>query len=63
MIVMNRLSTTNLEQNITSQFQLEVIDPYLIFRCADHTTGIKTIYGIWFYDPEERTSSSELLKR
>ena len=63
LIVMNRLSTKNLLQDVTAQFQQEIMEPYLIFRCADPVTGEKVIHGIWFPSDDERKKVAELISR
>lgn len=47
-IVMNRLSTTNLLEVITPDFEFQVHSPYLLYRNSN--SGISCI---WFYDTKE----------
>lgn len=65
LIVSNRNSTENLEVGITSTFQMQVREPYLIFRdSAASTSGSSSksadaatdeaIRGLWFHDDNER---------
>ena len=65
LIVSNRNSTENLEVGITSTFQMQVREPYLIFRdSAASTSGSSSksadaatdeaIRGLWFHDDKER---------
>jgi mRNA-decapping enzyme 1B len=63
LIVMNRLSTKNLVQDVSSQFQQEIMEPYLIFRCADPVSKRKVIHGIWFPDDDDREKISSLISR
>jgi len=60
MIVMNRNSKDNLEVPLSSTFQMQVREPYLIFRSEKSETKIK---GIWFHDGKERQSIVEILNR
>ena len=56
LIVLNRSSTENLEVPITAQFQMQVKDPYLIFREGS------SIRGIWFHDGKERDQIATYLE-
>ncbi|CAN8001401.1 unnamed protein product [Ixodes hexagonus] len=47
-IVMNRLSTTNLLEIITPDFEFQVQSPYLLYKTSN--SGISCI---WFYDTKE----------
>lgn len=51
LIVLNRSSTENMEVPITASFQMQVKDPYLIFR---ESAQSKDFRGFWFHDGEER---------
>lgn len=65
MIVMNRNAKENLEIPLASTFQMQVREPYLIFRLEnrlDSTTQQK-IRGIWFHDGKERQDIVEVLNR
>ena len=55
LIVLNRLSTENLVQDLSAAFQFEEMDPYLIYR-ADEKERKAVINGIWCYQPAERTA-------
>lgn len=52
LIVLNRSSNENLEVPITSTFQMQKADVYLIFR--DGSNANEAVRGIWFHDGEER---------
>lgn len=67
---MNRSSKENLVVNITSAFQMQVREPYLIFRLEkksnsnnSKTVANEKIRGIWFHDADERSSISSILDR
>ena len=76
LIVSNRNSTENLEVGITSTFQMQVREPYLIFRdnnttktTASGTTGAgeeenEAIHprGLWFHDDKERQQVHSFLE-
>ncbi|KAL3757425.1 hypothetical protein ACHAWU_005156 [Discostella pseudostelligera] len=51
LIVLNRSSTENMEVPITASFQMQVKDPYLIFRESAQSNDFR---GFWFHDGEER---------
>mmetsp|Transcript_22304 Transcript_22304/g.32603 ORF Transcript_22304/g.32603 Transcript_22304/m.32603 type:complete len:262 (-) Transcript_22304:65-850(-) len=63
-VVMNRNSKDNLEIPLASTFQMQVREPYLIFRLEQgkESNGQK-ISGIWFHDGKEREAISEILQR
>ncbi|KAL6052156.1 mRNA-decapping enzyme 1B [Balamuthia mandrillaris] len=48
-VVLNRLSTTNWIETISSELQLEIVEPYLLLKNKDGE-----ITGIWFYNNEEQ---------
>ena len=67
LIISNRNSTENLEVGITGTFQMQLREPYLIFRDSSSTTTTATtagstaaavadqeIRGLWFHDGKER---------
>ena len=64
LIVLNRSSTENLEVPITASFQMQVKDPYMIFRDSAASKGgaDETIRGIWFHDSNERGSVASYLE-
>lgn len=62
LVVLNRNSKENLEVPITGKFQMQVQDPYLIFR-ETKGDGVVQIRGIWFHDNAEREAVSGLLTR
>lgn len=47
-LIMNRLSMQNLMEPVTQGLELQLQDPFLLYR---NTKGL--IYGIWFYDKQE----------
>ena len=53
---MNRLSTKNVVEDITASFQIQIAEPYLLYR---NNTG--QIQGIWFYNPQEREKVCTML--
>ncbi|KAL7543775.1 hypothetical protein ACHAXR_013088 [Thalassiosira sp. AJA248-18] len=65
LIVLNRSSTENLEVPITASFQMQVKEPYMIFR--DSSASIagedETIRGIWFHDGNERDQIASYLEQ
>ena len=65
LIVLNRSSTENLEVPITATFQMQVKEPYMIFRdSAASAAGAadETIRGIWFHDGKERDQIASYLE-
>lgn len=71
MIVLNRNSTQNLEVGIHSSFQMQLREPYLIFRDVVLDSGSENgsggkeakIRGLWFHDGDERNSMFALLQK
>lgn len=65
LIVLNRSSTENLEVPITASFQMQVRDPYMIFRDSSTSTAgaEETIRGIWFHDGSERDQIASYLEQ
>lgn len=64
LIVLNRSSTENLEVPITATFQMQVKEPYMIFRDSAASAGAadETIRGIWFHDGKERDQIASYLE-
>ena len=67
LIVLNRSSTENLEVPITASFQMQVKEPYLIFRSDNSGGGApaggdEIIRGIWFHDGKERDQIASYLE-
>mmetsp|Transcript_28561 Transcript_28561/g.34776 ORF Transcript_28561/g.34776 Transcript_28561/m.34776 type:complete len:302 (+) Transcript_28561:203-1108(+) len=60
LLVLNRNSTDNLEVSIGIHFQMQVREPYLIFRSQN---GDATIRGLWFHDNNERRTVSTYLEQ
>ena len=68
LIVLNRSSTDNLEVPITATFQMQVKEPYMIFRDSSASSssssgGDETIRGIWFHDGKERDQIASYLEQ
>ena len=62
MCILNRNSKVNLMKAVTSEFVVQTVDPYLIFK--DTPEGGKTvIYGMWFPDDSEREKLHKTLKK
>ncbi|CAO2606359.1 mRNA-decapping enzyme 1B [Lemmus lemmus] len=55
--IMNRLSLENRTEPITKDLDLQLQDPFLLYRNAT-----LSIYGIWFYDKEECQRIAKLMK-
>lgn len=56
-MIMNRLNTNNLMEPIENGLDLQLQEPFLLYRnCGG------SIYGIWFYDKEECAKISNILK-
>ena len=49
LIVMNRVNAHNMVETITPEFQIQISEPYLIFRTSNHH-----VFGLWFFNPDER---------
>ena len=67
-VVLNRLSTENLVQDLSADFQFEEMEPYLIYRAAEgkgkgDDGATKVINGIWFYQAEERTALAQKMRQ
>ena len=56
-VVLNRISSENLVESVSSDFQMELTDQFLLYRNAQ-----QEISGIWFYSPSERASIAALLQ-
>ena len=50
-VVLNRISSENLVESVSSDFQMELTDQFLLYR-----NDQQEISGIWFYSPSERAS-------
>eukprot|EP00899_Mesostigma_viride_P013230 jgi/Mesvir1/21908/Mv01970-RA.1 len=57
-IVLNRLSTDNMVEDLLSGIEFELSPPYLLYRNVRKETS-----GIWFYDDAECEEVTALLKR
>jgi len=58
LVVLNRLSMTNMVEDVDLTFELEVVDRYLIFRRSDDSEKIR---GLWFHSLEEHARMGEIL--
>ncbi|XP_034934635.1 mRNA-decapping enzyme 1A [Chelonus insularis] len=57
-LIMNRLNTNNLMEPVTQKLDLELQEPFLLYRNSKCN-----IYGIWFYDKDECIRISTMLKQ
>jgi len=55
---MNRLNTNNMVEDITKNFQIQVSEPYLLYR-----NKIGEINGIWFYNVGEGENISQFIQK
>ena len=60
LVVLNRLSMSNLVEDVDAGFEIEVVDRYLIFRRADDQARIR---GLWFHSLEEHARMGEILEK
>jgi mRNA-decapping enzyme 1B len=60
-VVMNRNSKNNLDVPLSSNFQMQINEPYLIFR-SDKDEG-ESAQAIWFHDSGERQNICDVLQR
>eukprot|EP00126_Sphaerothecum_destruens_P001542 Sdes_comp14957_c0_seq2m3674 len=56
LIVINRLSTENMIEYFDSRSEIEISEPYILYRNIE---GV--IRGLWFYLPEERSTVAAIL--
>jgi len=56
--VMNRLNTNNVVEDITKGFQMQVSEPYLLYR-----NKFGEINGIWFYNPSEGENIVSIIQK
>merc|ERR1712151_388120 len=59
LVILNRNSTKNFSLDITSTFQLQHKEPFLMFR----QESTKTTRGIWFHNSNERVVVASLLNQ
>ncbi|KAH0552079.1 mRNA-decapping enzyme 1A isoform X2 [Cotesia glomerata] len=57
-LIMNRLNTNNLVEPVTQRLDLELQEPFLLYRNSKCN-----IYGIWFYDKDECIRIAAILKQ
>lgn len=55
-LIMNRLNTNNLVEPVTKGLDLQVQEPFLLYRNARHN-----IFGIWFYEKDDCRRISTML--
>ena len=62
---MNRNSKGNLEVPLAATFQMQVREPYLMFRMekGNSKESSQEIRGIWFHDGKERQTIVDILNR
>jgi mRNA-decapping enzyme 1B len=54
-LILNRSSAENFQGYFTNTMELQITDPYIIFK-----NDKNEIYGLWFYKNEERKEFSNL---
>jgi mRNA-decapping enzyme 1B len=57
-IVMNRLNTNDFVEDVTPALEVQVSDPFLLYRNKQGEVN-----GIWFYSADERESVYKVLRR
>eukprot|EP01117_Protostelium_nocturnum_P004625 TRINITY_DN1678_c0_g1_i3.p1 TRINITY_DN1678_c0_g1~~TRINITY_DN1678_c0_g1_i3.p1 ORF type:complete len:251 (-),score=96.74 TRINITY_DN1678_c0_g1_i3:48-800(-) len=57
-IVLNRLSTNNMIEEISHEIEIQISEPYLLYR---NKSG--EINGIWFYNHNERERMCKMIQR
>ena len=60
LVILNRAGVENLNVNVTPSFQMQLKDPYLIFRDPSCNNLVR---GIWFHDAQERAVIGAMLER
>lgn len=58
---MNRNSKNNLDVSLTPNFQMQIKEPYLIFR--SNRGSQESARAIWFHDSNERTNICQVLQK
>jgi len=56
-VVLNRLNTDNFIEPITTDLEMEIVQPYLLFRNKE-----EEITGVWFYKKAEQLKISEVIQ-
>lgn len=59
-VILNRTGVDNLNVSVTPSFQMQLKDPYLIFRDPNANNLVR---GIWFHDGQERSVIGAVLER
>ena len=55
--MLNRLNTDNFIEPITTDLEMEIVQPYLLFRNKE-----EEITGVWFYKKAEQLKISEVIQ-
>ena len=63
LVILNRNSRDNYPMELSTDFQLQHSDPYLIFRQQLSPQGETVIRGIWFPNAAERISMNDMLEQ
>lgn len=61
LVIMNRNSPQNYVMELTTDFQVQASDPYLIFKNYSNDGTAATIRGVWFPNANERTQLFDVL--
>lgn len=56
--ILNRLDTNNFIEHMTSTMEIQLQEPYILYR-----NTFKTVYGIWFYEKSECTAMASVFQR
>lgn len=58
LFILNRLDTTNFVELLNSTMEIQLQEPYILYR-----NTFKTIYGIWFYEATECNEMAAVFQR
>lgn len=58
LFILNRLDTNNFMELLNSTMEIQLQEPYILFR-----NTFKTIYGIWFYEKSECNAMADIFQR
>lgn len=58
LFILNRLDTNNFMELLNSTMEIQLQEPYILFR-----NTFKTIYGIWFYEKSECNAMADVFQR
>lgn len=56
-VILNRVNTSNLQEDITHHFEIQTTNPFLLYKTASGD-----IFCIWFYKPPECSKVSRLIE-